>query len=59
MSLVEGFYDDVIPLDAADRDQIAAIGHDETEYKEQLGVNHLFGEPWLYSTRTGMGSPDT
>ncbi len=43
--LVEGFYDDVVPLSAEDRDQIATIGHDETEYKEQLGVNHLFGEP--------------
>ena len=43
--LVEGFYDDVIPLSAEDRDQIATIGHDETEYKEQLGVNQLFGEP--------------
>ena len=43
--LVEGFYDDVIPLSAAERDQIAAIGHDELEYQEQLGVSQLFGEP--------------
>ena len=43
--LVEGFYDDVISLSAADREQIADIGHDETEYREQLGVNQLFGEP--------------
>ena len=43
--LVEGFYDDVVPLSAADRDQIATIGHDETAYKEQLGVDRLFGEP--------------
>ena len=43
--LVEGFYDDVVPLSAADREQIAAIGHDETEYREQLGVDRLFGEP--------------
>lgn len=43
--LVDGFYDDVVPLSAEDRDQIAAIGHDEIEYKEQLGVDRLFGEP--------------
>ena len=45
MCIRDRFYDNVVPLSAEDRDQIAAIGHDEIEYKEQLGVDRLFGEP--------------
>ena len=41
---VQGFYDEVLPLTDADRSQIAAINHDEAEYKGQLGVDDLFGE---------------
>ena len=47
---VEGFYDDVIPLTDGDRAQIAAIPYDEADYKAQLGVDDLFGEPG-YTTR--------
>lgn len=46
---VEGFYDAVRPLTAADRAQIAAVPFDEATYKGQLGVVGLFGEPG-YST---------
>ena len=46
---VEGFYDAVRPLSEAERDQIAAIPFDEADYKAELGVDELFGEPG-YST---------
>jgi acetylornithine deacetylase/succinyl-diaminopimelate desuccinylase-like protein len=42
--LVEGFYDDVRPLTAADREHIARLPFDEAAYKAQLGVDELFGE---------------
>lgn len=43
--LVEGFYDEVVPLSEEDRAQIAAVPHDDTNYKAGLGVDGLFGEP--------------
>src|SRR5205814_1913105 len=43
--LVEGFYDGVRPLDAAERARIAAVPFDEAAYREQLGAEALFGEP--------------
>jgi acetylornithine deacetylase/succinyl-diaminopimelate desuccinylase-like protein len=46
---VDGFYDQVIPLSEADREQIAAVPYDETVYKESLGINEVFGEAG-YST---------
>ena len=46
---VEGFYDDVAPLTAEERAQIAAVPHDDGTYKAALGVEALFGEPG-YST---------
>lgn len=46
---VEGFYDGVEVLDAAERARIAAVPFDEAEYKAQIGVEELFGEPG-YST---------
>ncbi|MBW2517285.1 MAG: M20/M25/M40 family metallo-hydrolase, partial [Deltaproteobacteria bacterium] len=46
---VEGFYDAVRPLSEAEQDQIAAIPFDEADYKAELGVDELFGEPG-YST---------
>ena len=42
--LVEGFYDDVLPLTAEDRAKIAAIPFDEAAYKSAIGVSELFGE---------------
>jgi acetylornithine deacetylase/succinyl-diaminopimelate desuccinylase-like protein len=46
---VEGFYDAVRPLSDIERAQIAQIPYDEAEYKAELGVDELFGEPG-YST---------
>ena len=42
--LVEGFYDDVLPLSETDRAMIAAVPFDETVYKREIGVDELFGE---------------
>ncbi|MCX6046030.1 MAG: dipeptidase [Chloroflexi bacterium] len=48
--LVEGFYDDVRALTPEERAQIATIPYNENDYKAQLGLSDLFGEPG-YSTR--------
>lgn len=48
--LVEGFYDDVVPLTDEERAQIAEVPFDEAAYQRELGVNGLFGEPG-YTTR--------
>jgi acetylornithine deacetylase/succinyl-diaminopimelate desuccinylase-like protein len=46
---VEGFYDAVRPLSESEQAQIAEIPYDEADYKAELGVDELFGEPG-YST---------
>ena len=48
--VIEGFYDEVLPLTETERAHIAAIPYDEAEYKGLLGVDELFGEPG-YTTR--------
>ena len=55
--LVDGFYDNVIPLTETDRGQIAAISHDEAEYKAQLGVDALFGEAGYTSLERAWARP--
>jgi len=47
--LIKGFFDAVRPLTAIEREQIAAVPFDDAEYKKNLGVADLFGEPG-YST---------
>ncbi|GIV76744.1 dipeptidase [Litorilinea aerophila] len=46
--LVDGFYDDVV-FTEEDRRLIAQVPFDEAEFKAELGVTELFGEPG-YST---------
>jgi succinyl-diaminopimelate desuccinylase len=41
---VPGFYDDVVPLTAAERTQFAALGFDEEEFRQQIGVTAVTGE---------------
>ena len=43
--LVDGFYDDVLAVPEAEREQYARIPYDENEYKRKLGVKQLCGEP--------------
>ena len=47
--IVDGFYDDVVALSDAERDQIAQVPYDEKEYMRKLGLKQLCGEPG-YST---------
>ena len=42
--LVEGFYDDVVPLTPRDREEIAAVPWDKARYMADLGVDALWGE---------------
>ncbi len=46
---VNGFYEDVLTLSDAERDQLAQIPYDESDYMRELGVKQLYGEPG-YST---------
>lgn len=42
---VAGFYDKVRPLTQAEREQWAALPHDDARLQRELGVPSLFGEP--------------
>ncbi|MEG0450578.1 MAG: dipeptidase [Lysinibacillus sp.] len=41
---VEGFYDKVLPLTIEERDAYKALGFNEEDIKEEVGVKELFGE---------------
>jgi succinyl-diaminopimelate desuccinylase len=41
---VPGFYDDVVPLSAREREQFAALAFDESRYFAQIGVSGAVGE---------------
>jgi acetylornithine deacetylase/succinyl-diaminopimelate desuccinylase-like protein len=43
--LVKGFYDDVRLLSSKEQARIAEIPYKESDYKAELGVSALFGEP--------------
>lgn len=42
--LIPGFYDDVLPIEAWEREQFARLPFDEAAYCEELGVPETFGE---------------
>jgi acetylornithine deacetylase/succinyl-diaminopimelate desuccinylase-like protein len=42
---VAGFYDDVVPLGAVDREALERVPFDEEAYRRQVGVPVLHGEP--------------
>ena len=48
--LIPGFYDDVRPLEAWEREEFAKLPWDEAAYRSELGVPELFGEEG-YTTR--------
>jgi acetylornithine deacetylase/succinyl-diaminopimelate desuccinylase-like protein len=56
--LIEGFYDDVRPLTDSERSQMGEIPFVEMDYKNELGVNELFGEPG-YTTYERLWSRPT
>lgn len=43
--LVEGFYDDVVPLSESDRAELARVPYDEEEVRWKLNIDAFFGEP--------------
>jgi acetylornithine deacetylase/succinyl-diaminopimelate desuccinylase-like protein len=42
---VPGFYDEVEPIAAADREALARVSFDEDAYRAEIGVSALHGEP--------------
>ena len=54
---VEGFYDDVRELSNTDREQIAAVPHDEAKYKKDLGIDEVFGEAGYSTLERSWGRP--
>jgi acetylornithine deacetylase/succinyl-diaminopimelate desuccinylase-like protein len=48
--LIPGFYDDVRPLEAWEREEFAKLPWDEAAYREELGVSKVWGEEG-YTTR--------
>lgn len=56
--LVEGFYDDVVDLTSAERDEIARLPDDDAELLATTGVERFWGEPG-WSTRERRGARPT
>lgn len=42
--LIDGFYDDVLPLTEEEREEFKRLPYDEEKFKKELGVEELFGE---------------
>lgn len=52
---IPGFYDDVVEPTAEERELMARAPFDEKEYKEDLGINELWGEKgFTTNERTGI-----
>ncbi|HWB00388.1 MAG TPA: M20/M25/M40 family metallo-hydrolase, partial [Pirellulales bacterium] len=54
---VPGFYDDVVPLEARERQQWAALNFDDAEFMRQLGVKAVAGEAGYSTTERRWGRP--
>jgi acetylornithine deacetylase/succinyl-diaminopimelate desuccinylase-like protein len=55
--LVEGFFDDVLPITDQDRELISVIPFDEDEYKAKIAVDDLFGEPGYTTLERSWARP--
>jgi acetylornithine deacetylase/succinyl-diaminopimelate desuccinylase-like protein len=55
--LVDGFYDDVLPLSEADRAQIAAGATPPNELKRMWGIDVMVGEPGYTPAERGGSRP--
>jgi len=55
---IPGFYDDVLALSQSERDELNKAPYDEQEYKDDLGVEELWGEKG-YSTLERTGTRPT
>lgn len=56
--LIEGFYDQVVPLTSEDRAGFEAVPFEESDYKQAIGIDALVGEPG-YSTYERTGARPT
>ncbi len=55
--LIPGFYDDVRPLEAWEREEWAKLPFDEEAYRKDLGVPELFGEEGYTTRERTWGRP--
>lgn len=55
---IPGFYDDVLALSQSERDELNQAPYDEQEYKDDLGVEELWGEKG-YTTLERTGTRPT
>jgi acetylornithine deacetylase/succinyl-diaminopimelate desuccinylase-like protein len=55
--LIPGFYDDVRPLEAWERDEWAKLPYDEDAYRKDLGVDTLHGEAGYTTRERTWGRP--
>ena len=55
--LIPGFYDDVQPLEAWERDEFSKLPFDEPAYKADLGIDELFGESGYTTLERMWGRP--
>ncbi len=52
---IPGFYDDVVPASAEERELMNKAPYNESEYKKEVGVNELWGEKgYTTNERTGI-----
>jgi len=55
--LVEGFYDQVVPLTAEERAALAEVPFDADEYRAPLGIDSLVGEPGFSTYERAWARP--
>ena len=55
--LIPGFYDDVLPLEAWERQEFANLQFDEEAYRRDLGVPRVFGEDGYSTLERVWGRP--
>jgi acetylornithine deacetylase/succinyl-diaminopimelate desuccinylase-like protein len=54
---IEGFFDNVVPLTEDDKALITVVPFDDDEYKRQVGVDELFGEPGYTTLERAWARP--
>jgi acetylornithine deacetylase/succinyl-diaminopimelate desuccinylase-like protein len=55
--LIQGFYDDVVRLDARERAELAKVPHNERTYMKELGIPATFGEKGYTTTERATARP--
>jgi acetylornithine deacetylase/succinyl-diaminopimelate desuccinylase-like protein len=55
--LIDGFYDDVIPLSDKEREEFKRLPYDEKEFKKELEVDEVYGEEGYTTTERLSARP--